>query len=285
MLKYKYQKLYRIFAALLLPLMGMMSLAPVAADTNVQTVAQNYTASGNLQQGMIVSPADKNATAVVAATVDGTAKMLGVVVSATAAPVTLSSTSTSAQQVYVVNSGRYNVLVSNQNGAISSGDYLSVSSLDGVAMRADNSQAKVVGRAATSFDGVHNVSATTTVKTDDGKSVKVALGSIPVAISITSNPLATVGGAKVPGFLQNAAQVVTDRQVSAARLYLGALVFVLSTIVAASLLFSGVRSSMVAVGRNPLARRSITRSLIQVILTSLIIFVIGLFAVYLIVKL
>jgi hypothetical protein len=46
-----------------------------------------------------------------------------------------------------------------------------------------------------------------------------------------------------------------------------------------------VRSSMIALGRNPLSRKSILRGMFQVIITSIIIFICGLFGVYLLLKL
>ena len=55
--------------------------------------------------------------------------------------------------------------------------------------------------------------------------------------------------------------------------------------IAGSLLYSGIRSSVISIGRNPLSKESITKSLLQIILTSIIIFLIGLFGVYLLLRL
>ncbi|QQS18685.1 hypothetical protein IPL68_01180 [Candidatus Saccharibacteria bacterium] len=52
-----------------------------------------------------------------------------------------------------------------------------------------------------------------------------------------------------------------------------------------SLLYGGVRSSLVSIGRNPLAKKSILRGLIQVVILGLTVFVIGLIAIYLLLKL
>jgi hypothetical protein len=60
---------------------------------------------------------------------------------------------------------------------------------------------------------------------------------------------------------------------------------VLTAIIAGSILYAGVRTSMIAIGRNPLAKGSVTRNLIQVVVTSVIILIIGIVAVYLILKL
>ena len=78
--------------------------------------------------------------------------------------------------------------------------------------------------------------------------------------------------------------MVTSEPVSAFRIYASLTVMVLTFILGGSLLYSGVRTSLTSIGRNPLARHSILQSLLQVVLVSIIIFTIGLFAVYLLLK-
>jgi hypothetical protein len=48
--------------------------------------------------------------------------------------------------------------------------------------------------------------------------------------------------------------------------------------------YIGVRSGITAIGRNPLSKKDITKGLLQVILASMVVFIIGLFAVYLLLK-
>jgi F0F1-type ATP synthase membrane subunit c/vacuolar-type H+-ATPase subunit K len=84
--------------------------------------------------------------------------------------------------------------------------------------------------------------------------------------------------------LSKAAQIVTNKPVSAIRIYASLIVLALAVVIAGVLLYSGVRNGMTAIGRNPLAKRSITRSLLQVVIISLIVFIIGLIAVYLLLK-
>jgi len=50
-------------------------------------------------------------------------------------------------------------------------------------------------------------------------------------------------------------------------------------------LYSGIRNALIAIGRNPLSKKSIFRGLLEIILTGFIILIIGLFAVYLLLKL
>ena len=63
------------------------------------------------------------------------------------------------------------------------------------------------------------------------------------------------------------------------------LVLLIASFVSGMLLLSGVKSAMTAIGRNPLAKKAIYRSLVQVVISSLIVFIVGIFAVYLLLKL
>jgi hypothetical protein len=63
------------------------------------------------------------------------------------------------------------------------------------------------------------------------------------------------------------------------------LVMLLAAAIAGAILYAGIRTSMIAIGRNPLAKSSVTRNLLSVVITSVIILIIGIVAVYLILKL
>jgi hypothetical protein len=63
------------------------------------------------------------------------------------------------------------------------------------------------------------------------------------------------------------------------------MVFLAATVVAGSMLYAGVRSSMISIGRNPLSKQSIVKSMVQVIITSFMVFILGIFGVYLLLKL
>ncbi|MFA5003713.1 MAG: hypothetical protein WC498_00325 [Candidatus Saccharimonadales bacterium] len=260
---------------------GLLLVPALAA---AQTVTQSYTAVGNLQNGMIVMLDSKDTTKVRPLTSDNASAMQGVVVAANDSAVTLTGDG-SSNQVYVATNGKYKALVSNQNGTIKSGDYITISSLDGVGMRADSGQSVILGKALEGFDGTTGVSSTVNLATTTGGTRQVSIGLIQVDIGIAHNPLQASSVSNVPGFLSKASQAIVDKPVSAPRLYVSLVVLVLTVFIVGSFLYGGVRSGVTAIGRNPLARQSITKGLVQVILLGSIIFVIGLFAVYLILKL
>lgn len=261
--------------------MTMGLLTVLATPAVAQSVVQSYSSVGSVQAGMIVQLV--GAGAIESLPQSSASKMFGVVINPNDTSVTLSSNSASAQ-TFVATSGTYNVLVSNQDAAIHTGDYITISSITGIGMRAGSSDQIVLGKAAGNFDGVNNTVGSTKVNYSNGHSATIELGLIPVAINVEHNPLDQSTQSSLPGFLQRAGQSLTNKPVSNGRLYISLAVLIITTIIAGSLLYGGVRSSITAIGRNPLSKQSITKSLIQVTFTSLIVFIIGLFAVYLLLR-
>jgi len=222
-------------------------------------------------------------TRVQAVTQQDEGEVFGVVVSSAEAAVSLSNTA-AAQEIFVANSGQYDTLVSNQNGPIKTGDYIAVSSLAGVGMKANTKQQFVLGKALNDFDGKTNVESVNTLKTSTGDQ-QVSLGRVAIEVAVAHNPTYHKEDQPgVPHFLSQLAQVVTDKTVSPFRIYASVIVSVICLIIAGIVLFAGVRTGMTAAGRNPLAKRSISRGLFQVTLMALIVFVIGTIAVYLLLR-
>lgn len=264
---------------------GVASLIGLAGVASAQpAVTQTYTSDTTIQQGMIVQLDPNDASKIKPATQKSLSKILGIVVAPNDAPVALTKNN-GKTQLYVANFGQYKVLVSDQNGQIRRGDYINMSSLAGIGMKADNTQNIVVGKALASFNGQTDAQSTETLKNNLGRNLAVHIGTIPVDINIGRNPLLINPQANLPGFLEKASQGIADKPVSAARVYLSLAVLVATTILAGSVLYAGIRSGMIAMGRNPLAKRSIIRNLLQVVITSFIVFLVGIFAVYLLLKL
>ncbi len=263
---------------------GFAAPALIVATAAGQAISQSYGVTGTVQKGMIVMLDPSNSQKVKALSNTSDASMLGVVVAANDTVVSLGGDS-STYQVFVAASGKYNVLMSNHNAVIKAGAIISISALDGIGMKANGDQSVILGKALTGFDGVNNVSGTATLKTSNGAK-NVSIGLIQVDIGISHNPLAaSANGISLPSILRKSGEGIAGKPVSAARLYVSLGVLVLTLFMAASLLYGGVRSSLVSLGRNPLAKKSILRGLAQVVLMGLIVFVIGLVAIYLLLKL
>lgn len=260
-------------------LFGIVTAGGVLA----QNVTTGYQSDEALQIGMIVRLKKGDNAKVSPLTKNEVPEMLGVVVSESDAPVSLSDPN-AEREVFVATYGRYDVLVSTQNGPIKDGDFITISSLKGVGMKAEDTQELIVGKALRGFDGNTTAVSTMTLETNNGKK-EVRLGRVPVEVSVAHNPLFDENKEQgVPKFLSKAADFVTDRPVTAFRIWASVAVISLTVVIAGTILFSGVRNGMIATGRNPLARSSIVKNLIQVTIMSLIVFVIGLFAVYLLLR-
>lgn len=264
--------------------LGLVIALAAPMFTHAQTVSQGYGVTGDVRKGMIVMLDPKNSHKVTPLTNKSETSMLGVVVAANDTVVSLGGDTTSAQ-VYVASNGKYDALVSTQNGAIKAGDIISISALDGIGMKADAAESVILGKALSGFDGSKNVSGTATLTAVSGTKT-VAIGFAQIDISISHNPLAaSISGPPVPAFLRKTGESIAGTPVSTVRLYVSLAILLVTIFMTSNLLYGGVRSSLISIGRNPLAKKSILRGLIQVIILGLTVFVIGIVAIYLLLKL
>ena len=248
-------------------------------------VTRSYDADPTVQIGMIVKLKDKDPKTVVPLDEEHADRILGVVVPQNNATIVLTPQNVNAQQVLVTNKGHFSLIVSNQNGPIKVGDFIMVSAIAGVGMKADDkSNTQVVGKATGEFNGTANVIGQVELKDTLGRKTSVSLGRIPIDVAISHNPLFEKKADYVPSGLAKLAQAVTDKPVSAARIYLGSIVLLVVAYMTAMILYSGIRHGMVSIGRNPLSRQHVMKGLIQTIVTGLIIFIAGIFGVYLLLK-
>jgi hypothetical protein len=263
-----------------LMLAGVLFAVSGMRGAGAEDVTQGYQTDESLQNGIVVRLKPDSKAKVEALTQEKETDMLGVVVGSSETPVALSDPS--QKQVFVATYGQYSVLVSTQNGPIKAGDSIVISSLKGVGMKSDDLHKVLVGKALENF--ADNSDAESHVKLNNEQ--QVALGRIRVDLAISRNPGYagdTVAG--VPRFLSRAAHAVTDKPVTALRIYAGLGVMFVCLAVAGAILYSGIRTGMTSIGRNPLAKKSILRNLITVTLMSLIVVSIGLIAVYLLLRL
>lgn len=245
---------------------------------------EGFASSTSLQYGTIVELTAAGANSVMPVSQATSSKMYGVTVDPNDLPLTISNTGLQ-NEVYVTTSGTYNVLVSTQAGTIQPGDFIAMSSIDGVGMAAGTANTTVFGRAVQGFDGKSDGIGSETLKDSAGNTINVTLGVIPVAIQIEHNPSKPSTKVNLPKALQRLGQAIAERPISPVRTYLSIGITGLSIMMALVILYSGVRNGLISIGRNPLSKGHIFRGLVAVILTSIIVLIIGLFAVYLLLKL
>ena len=264
--------------------LALAAAMPVLAAEYGGGSVQGYAAETPLDTGTIVQLTGKGSNTVKIATQSELQNMFGVTVDASQQPLTVSNDD-AKNEVFVAVSGTYNVLVSTQGGDIKSGDYVTLSSLNGIAMKASTEQKTVFGRANRDFDGKGAKLGTASLKDDAGGTKTVTLGVVPVTIDIRRNPNDKSTKANVPEFLERIGEAVAEKEVSPIRIYLSMGITVVSIIAAIAMLYAGIRNGVISIGRNPMSKKSIFRALLEVVLTSMLILVIGLFAVYLLLKL
>lgn len=265
---------------------GSLLFAPLSASAASYGggSVQGYAANAPLDNGTIVQLSGKDANMVMKATQKELDNMFGVTVDQSQLSFRISNGNLK-NETFVAVSGTYNVLVSTQGGAIKSGDYVTLSALSGVGMKAGTEEKTVFGRSTGSFDGKGVTLGKTSLKDSAGQQKQVMLGVVPVTINIQRNPNIQSTKADVPEFLQRLGQQIAEKEVSPIRIYLSMAITAVSLIAAIAVLYAGVSKGVISIGRNPMGKKSIFRALFEVILTSILILSIGLFAVYLLLRL
>lgn len=273
-------------------ILGVIAIIGLSAATIAPAFAINY-GGGSVQAyaadtpteiGSIVELTGTDSNKVKIATKSRLENMFGVAVDRNQMLIT--TTNGLKNETYVAASGTYKTLVSTEGGPITAGDYVTLSSVDGVAMKASTEESTVFGRANESFDGKGVTLGTTEIKNTSGTVVKtVPLGSVAVTIDVKHNPYDISTKANLPEFLERVGEAIAEKEVSPVRIYLSLGIIIVSVIAAIVMLYAGIRNSVVSIGRNPMSKKSIFRALVQVILTGLLILIIGVFAVYLLLKL
>lgn len=248
-------------------------------SVSAQSILQGYGSDEKLQRGMLVALKEGDEKKVVPLTDTMQDKFKGVIAQQNDSPVTISS---EEEQNFVATVGPYEVLVSNEFGPIKKGDYIGISSSAGIAAKATENHAFVFGVAQADYTGQSD--SLSTVTTESGQTVNIS--RVLVDVSYGRNPFGQDPNQnKVPEVLKKIGESIADKPVNNVRIYVALAVFIGTAVISGTMLYSGIRSAVVAIGRNPLSKGSIYRSLIQVILFGLIIFITGIFGVYLILKL
>ncbi len=250
---------------------------------SAQSVTQGYKSDTLLQNGMIVGLDPKDVTKVEPINSGQYNLLHGVVVNPSSSIILVGNNSTN---VYVSTSGRVSVMVNDQNGNINPGDYVALSSVSGIGDKAIVTDPLVLGKSVSAFNATDSAQqiGTVTVKDSTGKTSSLHIGYVTIDIAIGKNPLIVTDNS-LPSILSRASNLVAGKIVSPVRVYVSILVLAITAFVSGSLIYGGVRSSMISIGRNPLSKKVITRSLTQVVIVSLLVFLSGVFGVYLLLKL
>ena len=240
----------------------------------ITPISQGYAANETIPVGSIVSLEQGSSDRVAAASATTSDSIVGVVVNDGSSPISLNSGA--VNQVQVATSGVVPVIVSDVNGDIQQGDQITASNIKGVGMKA-TSNTKVVGVAQGPMTGKHKQK----VKDDQGEEQEVTLGQLPALVSVSyhyKTPDKTI----IPAALQNVANTVAGKKVDSLPIIISTVIFVVMLITVVSIVYAMIRSSIISVGRNPMAQSAVYRDIIQLSLLVLAIIGAGVIAIYLI---
>jgi len=258
-------------AIVLLGLTLLLVPALVAADT---TITQSFKSETKLAIGSIVSLKNDTSDEVNAATLQNADNIYGVVINADESLLQLSN---DEHQVQVATSGIISVLASDINDEIKQGDYITASAIEGIGMKASGS-VKAVGVAQ---GGIAEAGSRTDSYEVNGEQQEITLGEVPVLIDVSyfsEEPEKTI----IPPTIQNIANTIAGRPIKPLPIIVSAVIFVVTMIAVASILFSMIRGSIISVGRNPMSQSAVYRNVMQISALVLAILAVATAAIYLV---
>jgi hypothetical protein len=245
----------RLMSAVLAVTLITLNLAPAAASS--ANISHSYKADAQIADGSLVSLDPGRSDYVQLANSGNAARLIGVAVDSNDSLLAVDSSSGTAQ---IATSGSAAVLVSTVDGDIGLGDPIGVSPFNGVGMKAGPGS-EIIGLAQTTLDSHTQGIVDRTVTNKDGKNSQIKVGLVRVNIAI-----GTIGGPaqtedeQLSG-LQRLAKSITGHKVSTARVLVSLVVAVVSLMALITLIYASIYGSIVSIGRNPLAKYAIFRTL------------------------
>lgn len=204
------------------------------------------------------------------ATPDTASKVVGITTSVENSLVVIAS---GKSQVYVETSDDVDALISDLNGNVSSGDSLSVSPLKGILMKADKSS-DIVGIALENF----STASAKSYQYQNGKSsATTQVASLKIKFN-SKNP----ENDRQASSLERLGKSIVGKDVSELRVAMALIVFILILIIEGSTLYGAIASSVISLGRNPLASGLIKHELLRLVMAVFAVLIVGLGAIYII---
>ncbi len=239
----------------------------------ITAISQGYSADETTSIGSIVSLTQNSTDHIVLSDLNNSDGIVGVVVNDGSSPLTINSGGNN--QVQIATSGVVPVLASDINGEIKQGDPITASAIKGVGMKATYN-AKVVGIAQGPVSGTSKQKVTV-----DSAEQEITVGQLPVLVSVSyhyKQPDKTI----IPATLQNLANTVAGKKVDSLPIIIGSAIFFVMLIAVTSIIYSMIRSSIISIGRNPMAQSAVYRNLIQLSVVVMAVIGVSVVAIYIV---
>lgn len=240
-----------------------MGISPASASS--ANISHSYSTSEVIPTGSIVSLDSDKANYVDPSNNSNSSSLLGVVVQSNESLLAEDPTS-SSNSVQVATTGLADTLVSTLNGPIGVGDQVSVSPFDGVGMKTI-SGAPVIGLAQTSFNSSTQGATSRSVTDADGKSHKIWVGFVKLNIAIGQGATSSTTNLNQQiSSLVAFSKTLTGHAVSTAHVIVSLVVAGVAIVAIISLIYASIYGGIISIGRNPLAKFSILRSMVYVLI-------------------
>lgn len=229
------------------------------------------TSDTGLRVGMVVSLTGQkdNLSVVERSRLDSQDKVVGVVSNVTDSLIAVTD---SNAKVYVENEGAVTAYVTDINGTPHKGDLLSVSSLNGILMKAPSAATRV----AVMEEDFTTASATTYPVSGVGSAESAQVAKLKVNLDVKG----TQGTNEQVSALGKIGTSLTGKEVSDLRLVVALIIFFIVMLSEGAILYGAISSALNALGRNPLAKNMIRSELFRVVGVALIVLFMGIAAIY-----
>jgi hypothetical protein len=255
-------------------LAGSLLLGVSAYAASSANISRAYQADGDIPNGSLVSLKQENNETVTAANSTNGSRLVGVAVSSNDSILAVDPTSGTVQ---VATNGTATALVSDVNGDIKVGDQISVSPFNGLGMKAAPGS-RIIGIAQTAFSASTQGATEQQVQDRSGKQQAVHVGFLRINIGVGTS--SSDDGAENLNALQRLVRSLTGRTISTLRIVIALIVTVIAVAALIALVYASIFGSIISVGRNPLAKQAIFRTLGGVIIMACVMAVVAAGAVF-----
>jgi hypothetical protein len=220
------------------------------------SLSRSYNATTSIPSGSLVSIVSGKTGYVEPANTANGQRLLGV---ASNGNQSLLAVNPSSGTVQVVTDGTVSALVSTLNGKISVGSQVSVSPFNGVGMKASTGL-RIIGLSETSFN-TGTAGATSQQVTDkSGHKHNITVGYVRLEIAIGSaSSTSALSG------IQNFAEALTGHPISIVRIIISLIVATVALASIITLIYASIYGGIISIGRNPLAKYPVLRTLTLVL--------------------
>jgi hypothetical protein len=255
--------------------LSLALIQPFASQLQAQrfsdsVISQGYAADEAFAIGTLVS---KQGSALTKASIDNETQLLGVVSGRDL--IELNSNNVQVATVGVV--GAY---VTDIGGDIKQGDVIAASPLEGIGMKAERN-GYIVGVAQADFSEATQVY-DAEVDARNGQTDTVSVGLLPIMVQVGYHTLPETQTSPYPAFLMHLATNIAGKEVPVLRVTLALIILLVGVIIITLLIYTSVRFSLISIGRNPLAAKSVHKGLFGSVLFAIGVLLFTLLSLYLV---